>query len=166
MTAANGRAHVFGDSIDTDMLAPVESYKSVPPEEGCRLCLKNLDADFAGRVREGDVFVAGINLGVGSSREQAPLFLKMLGIRAVVAKSFARIFYRNAMNLGLPVLVCPEADKINDGDQVRVDPVRGTVEDVTTGETFACEPIPEHLMEMITDGGLLAHLKKKLKKSA
>ncbi len=164
MTTTEGRAWVYGDSIDTDQLAPVESYKSIPPEEGMYFCLRPLDPDFAAGVREGDVFVAGVNLGVGSSREQAPQFLKMLGIRAVLAKSFARIFYRNAMNFGLPVLVCADTDTIGNGDRLRVDPVGGTVENLTTGKVLKCEPIPEHLMTMIADGGLLPHLKKKLGK--
>ena len=161
-----GRAWVYGDSIDTDQLAPVESYKSLPPEEGMHLCLRAIDPHFAAGVREGDVFVAGVNLGIGSSREQAPQFLKMLGIRAVLAKSFARIFYRNAMNLGLPVLICPDTDAIQNGDTLRVDPVGGTVEDLSTGKVLKCEPIPGHLMAMIADGGLLPHLKKKLGKRA
>ena len=166
MTTIEGRAWVYGDSIDTDQLAPVESYKSVPPEEGMYLCLRPLDPDFAAAVREGDVFVAGVNLGVGSSRDQAPLFLKMLGIRAVLAKSFARIFYRNALNFGLPALVCPEAGYINPGDTLRVDALAGTVENLSTGETLSAEPLPEHLLTMIADGGLLPHLKKKLRKKA
>ncbi len=166
MTTTEGRAWVYGDSIDTDQLAPVESYKSLPPEEGMHFCLRAIDPHFAAGVREGDVFVAGVNLGVGSSREQAPQFLKMLGIRAVLAKSFARIFYRNTLNFGLPALICPEADRINPGDTLRVDHLDGKVENLTTGETLSAEPLPEHLLTMIADGGLLPHLKKKLRKKA
>ncbi len=159
-----GRAWVYGDNIDTDQLAPIKSYKNMEAEEGCKFCLEPLDPDFAGAVREGDIFVAGNNMGIGSSREQAPLHLKLLGIRAVLAKSFARIFYRNTLNFGLPALVCADVEKINSGDRVLVDPLRGVVENLTTGETLQCEPLPDHLMAMINDGGLMAHLKKKLKR--
>ena len=159
-----GRAWVYGDNIDTDQLAPIKSYKTMEAEEGCMFCLEPLDPDFAGAVNEGDIFVAGNNMGIGSSREQAPLHLKLLGIRAVLAKSFARIFYRNTLNFGLPALVCADVDKINSGDRLRVDPLKGEVENLTTGETLLCEPLPDHLMAMIADGGLMAHLRKKLKR--
>jgi 3-isopropylmalate/(R)-2-methylmalate dehydratase small subunit len=159
-----GRAWVFGDNIDTDQLAPVQSYMNMEPEEGCKMCLQAIDPDFAGNVQEGDVFVAGNNLGIGSSREQAPQYLKMLGVSAVLAKSFSRIFYRNTLNFGLPALICADAERLNPGDEVRVDPLAGTVENLTTGETLSAEPLPEHLLTMIGDGGLLAHLEKKLAK--
>ncbi len=157
-----GRAWVFGDNIDTDQLAPVPSYMNMEPEEGCKMCLQAVDPDFAANVGAGDIFVAGNNLGIGSSREQAPQYLKMLGIRAVLAQSFARIFYRNTLNYGLPALVCAGAGHINPGDRVRVDPLAGTVDNLTTGETLTAEPLPEHLLTMIADGGLLKHLEKKL----
>ena len=163
---SGGRAWKYGDNIDTDQLAPVQSYMNMEAEEGCKMCLQAIDPDFASSVKEGDVFVAGANLGIGSSREQAPLHLKILGIRAVLAKSFARIFYRNTLNYGLPALVCAEANKISKGDTLNIDPLAGTVENLTTGETLECEPLPEHLMEMVTAGGLMAHLEKKLKKCA
>ncbi|MDA1089791.1 MAG: 3-isopropylmalate dehydratase [Proteobacteria bacterium] len=161
-----GRAWVYGDNIDTDQLAPIDSYKNMEPEEGCKLCLQPLDPDFAGAVQEGDIFVAGNNMGIGSSREQAPLHLKLLGIRAVLAKSFARIFYRNTLNFGLPALVCADVERINRGDELRVDALKGLVENLSTGETLKCEPLPGHLMAMIADGGLMAHLKNKLKREA
>lgn len=166
MTTIKGNAWVYGDNIDTDQLAPIKSYMNMEPEDGCQFCLEPIDADFAGAVEEGDIFVAGANMGIGSSREQAPMFLKILGIRAVLAKSFARIFYRNTLNLGLPALVCADVDKISKGDTLAIDPLAGTVENLTTGETLPCEPLPEHLLAMIADGGLLPHLEKKLKKSA
>jgi 3-isopropylmalate/(R)-2-methylmalate dehydratase small subunit len=106
--------------------------------------------------------VAGRNFGAGSSREQAPAALKHLGISALVAESFAGLFYRNALNLGLPAVACTEARKIRAGDRVRVDAERGRIENLTTGETLACETIPAHLMQMVRDGGLLAHLEKRL----
>ena len=161
-----GRAWVFGDNIDTDQLAPIKSYKNMEAEEGCKFCLEPLDPDFAGAVEEGDIFVAGNNMGIGSSREQAPLHLKLLGIRAVLAKSFARIFFRNCFNIGLPALVCAETHRIATGDELNVDPIQGTVENRTTGETFECEAVPPHLMEMVASGGLMAHLKKKLSQDA
>lgn len=155
------RAWVFSDNIDTDVIAP-SAYMMKSVEEIAGHCLEAVDPAFASSVRLGDAFVAGENLGIGSSREQAVQALMLLGIRVVLAKSFARIFYRNALNLGLPAIVCPHADSIKSGDALRVDPLKGTVEDLTTGNTLACEPLPEHLIVMITDGGLIPHLKKKL----
>jgi len=162
MTAIEGRAWVFGDNIDTDAMAP-SAYMIGSIEGVAAHCLESLDPGFAAAVRPGDVFVAGDNLGVGSSREQAPQALFTLGIRAVIARSFGRIFYRNALNLGLPALVCPDAGRVKKGDTLRVDAQAGTVENVTTGETLACEPLPPHLLAMIADGGLMPHLEKKLK---
>jgi 3-isopropylmalate/(R)-2-methylmalate dehydratase small subunit len=156
-----GRAWVYGDDINTDLLAPAPYLKG-SMEALASHCLEELDKDFAASVREGDVFVAGENLGIGSSREQAPQALQTLGIRTVLAKSFGRIFYRNALNLGIPALVCPDTDHIRKGDQLRVDAVAGVVQNLSTGETLTCESLPDHLMEMVGDGGLIPHLKKKL----
>ena len=161
MSAPAGRAWVFGDDVDTDVLAPGPYIKG-PVEELARHCLEALDPDFATEVRPGDVVVAGENFGMGSSREQAVMALKLLGVRGVVARSFARIFFRNAINLGLPVLVTPEAGSIRPGDMISVDPAAGVVENRTTGARLAAEPLPPHLLELIADGGLLPHLKKKL----
>lgn len=154
------RAWVFGDDIDTDVLAP-SAYMKKPVEEIAKHCLEALDPGFAAAVRPGDAFVAGANLGVGSSREQAPQALLLLGIRVLIAKSFARIFYRNALNLGLPALVCPRADRIAQGDRLRVDVLAGKVENLSRGEQLDCERLPAHLVTMITDGGLVPHLKKR-----
>lgn len=159
---AAGKAWVFGDNIDTDTLAP-GIYMKLPIEELAQHCLEAVDPDFAPNVKPGDLVVGGDNFGLGSSREQAAAALKALGVGAVVAKSFARIFFRNALNLALPVLICPEAGKIEAGDELEVDAVAGTIANKTKDETLACEPIPEHLVAMIADGGLLPHLKKKLK---
>jgi 3-isopropylmalate/(R)-2-methylmalate dehydratase small subunit len=156
------RAWVYGDDINTDLLAPAAHLKG-SMEELASHCLEDLDKDFAASVVEGDVFVAGENLGIGSSREQAPQALQILGIRMVLAKSFGRIFYRNALNLGMPTLVCADTDRIHKGDQLRVDAAAGVVQNLTTGETLDCESLPDHLMEMVGDGGLIPHLKKKLK---
>lgn len=155
------RAWVFGDNVDTDVLAP-SAYMMKSVDEIAKHCLEAIDPGFASSVRAGDAFIAGENLGVGSSREQAPQALMLLGIRVMLAKSFARIFYRNTLNLGLPALVCSQTHRINTGDALRVDPMAGMVENLTTGDKLDCEPLPEHLMEMINDGGLLPHLKKKL----
>ena len=156
-----GRAWVFGDNVDTDALAP-GLYMKGSIAELARHCLEALDPTFAGAARPGDVVVAGNNFGMGSSREQAAMALKALGIAAVVAKSFARIFYRNAMNLALPVLVCPEAGTIAAGDRLVVHAEDGRIDNLTRGSALACEPIPPHLMAMIADGGLLPHLARKL----
>jgi 3-isopropylmalate/(R)-2-methylmalate dehydratase small subunit len=155
------RAWVYEDDINTDLLAPATHLKG-SMEELARHCIEDLDADFAASVREGDVFVAGENLGIGSSREQAPQALQILGIRAVLAKSFGRIFYRNALNLGLPALVCADVDRISMGDRLRVDAAAGVVHNLSSGETLKCESLPAHLLEMVADGGLIPHLKKKL----
>jgi 3-isopropylmalate/(R)-2-methylmalate dehydratase small subunit len=157
-----GCAWVYGDDINTDLLAPA-AYLKGPMEDLAGHCLEDLDKDFAASVREGDVLVAGLNLGIGSSREQAPHALQILGIRTVLAKSFGRIFYRNTLNLGMPALVCPQADRIHMGDRLRVDANAGVVQNLSTGETLTCEPLPDHLMEMVASGGLIPHLKKKLK---
>lgn len=158
----NGRAWVYGDDINTDLLAPA-TYLKGSMQELASHCLEDLDPEFAASVREGDVFVAGRNLGIGSSREQAPQALHLLGIRAVLAKSFGRIFYRNALNLGIPTFVCAQVERIHKGDQLQVDAAGGVVQNLSTGETLTCESLPDHLVDMIRDGGLIPHLKKKLK---
>lgn len=155
------RAWVFGDDIDTDALAPGK-YMKFGIEEIAHHALESVDPTFAREVKPGDVVVAGRNFGAGSSREQAPQALKVLGVDAVIAKSFAGIFYRNALNLGLTALACPDAGRIRAGDEIRFDPEAGRIENLTTGETLACESIPGHLMQMVRDGGLLAHLEKRL----
>lgn len=157
----SGRAWVFGDGIDTDVLAP-GVYMKGSIEEMAEHCLEAVDPDFAKQVRPGDIVVGGDAFGLGSSREQAVMVLNVLQVGAVVATSFARIFYRNAMNLALPVVICPEALTIAAGDKLAVDPGAGTVTNETQGRTLDCEPIPPHLLAMIEDGGLLPHLKKRL----
>jgi 3-isopropylmalate/(R)-2-methylmalate dehydratase small subunit len=156
-----GRAWVFGDNVDTDVLAPGQ-YMKLGIEDLARHCLESVDPEFAAGVQPGDVVVGRRNFGTGSSREQAPQALKQLGIAALVAESFAGLFYRNAINLGLPAVVCPDAQRIRAGERVRVDPAAGRIENLTTGEVLACEPIPCHLMQMLHDGGLVAHLENRL----
>ena len=153
---------VFGDNIDTDVIAPGR-YMKYGIDEIARHCMEAVDPAFAHRVHKGDVVVAGRNFGTGSSREQAPEALKHLGIAALIAESFAGLFYRNAINLGLPAVVCPQAKRIRPGDDVHVDPASGRLENRTTGEELDCEPIPEFLMQLIRDGGLVPHLEKRLR---
>jgi 3-isopropylmalate/(R)-2-methylmalate dehydratase small subunit len=156
----SGRAFIFGDDIDTDVLAPGRYMKS-PIEELAQHCLEVIAPDFAKDVRPGDVVIGGRNFGMGSSREQAAQALKVLGVSAVVAKSFGGIFYRNALNLGLPVVVCAETDSIQPDDRLRVDLAGGTVSNETSGRTLPSEPLPQFLLDMLADGGLVPHLEKK-----
>jgi len=155
------KAWIFGDNIDTDALAPGK-YMKFGIDEIAKHCLESVDPAFAGSVAPGDIVVGGRNFGLGSSREQAAAALRQLGVAAVVAASFAGLFYRNALNLGLPVLACNDTHRIRAGDTLRVDAEAGRIENMTTGESLACERIPAHLMEMVRDGGLLPHLKKRL----
>ena len=155
-----GRAFVFGDRIDTDTLAPGRMMKR-PLAELASACLEAVDPTFAARVRPGDVVVAGCAFGIGSSREQAAEGLKYLGVSAVLAQSFARIFYRNAINLGLPAVVFPYLNEITSGDELTVDVAAGRVDNVTTGKTYEVAPLPPRLMQMIEDGGLTPHLKRR-----
>jgi 3-isopropylmalate/(R)-2-methylmalate dehydratase small subunit len=157
-----GRAFVFGDDVNTDALAP-GSYLKSPIEVVAAHCLETLDPSFATRIKPGDVVVAGRNFGAGSSREQAAEALKHLGAACVVAKSFGSIFYRNALNLGLPAIVCADTDRIRDGDKVTVDPHSGVIVNETSGGRLAAQPLPDFLIEMIADGGLVPHLEKRFK---
>lgn len=158
----NGRAWVFGDNIDTDVLAP-GIYMKGPIAELAKHCLETVDPRFAREVRPGDVVVAGRNFGMGSSREQAVMALRQLGVAAVLARSFAGIFYRNAINLGLLALVCADTGRIAPGATLAVDAARATVTDTTTGAALGVEPLPPHLLEIIADGGLLPRLEKRLR---
>jgi 3-isopropylmalate/(R)-2-methylmalate dehydratase small subunit len=155
------RAWVFGDNLDTDVIAPGR-YMKFGVDEIAQHCLEAVSPGFAKSVKPGDVVVGGRNFGAGSSREQAPAALKHLGVAALVAQSFAGLFYRNALNLGLPAVVCKDAALIADGDAVRVHAEDGKIEIVNTGKTLACEAIPAHLMQMLRDGGLLPHLEKRV----
>ena len=161
MRAIEGRAWVFGDDVNTDEMAPGLYFKS-SMEEMARHCLEALDPQFARGVRPGDVVVAGRNFGVGSAREQAVLALTHLGVAAELAVSFGRIFYRNALNFGLPALTFPEAATIRAGDVLRVQPVAGRIENVRTAAVFAVPGIPAHLMALVEAGGLMPWLKTRL----
>lgn len=159
------KAWVFGDNLDTDVIAPGR-YMKFGIEAIAQHCLESISQEFSKTVKPGDAVVAGRNMGVGSSREQAPEALKHLGVAVLIAESFAGLFYRNAINLGLPAVTCPQARNIRPGDELNVDLQRGTIENRTTGETLACEPIPPFLMAIIHDGGLLPHLEKRLARKA
>ncbi len=156
----SGRAFVFGDDVDTDVLAPGR-YMKAPIEELATHCLEAVAPDFAKQVRPGDIVVGGRNFGMGSSREQAAQALKVLGISAVLAKSFGGIFHRNALNLGLPVMVCSQTDSVGPGDRLRIDFLNGTVINETSGEALTAEALPGFLLDMLADGGLVPHLEKK-----
>ena len=156
------RAWVLGDDVDTDVIAPGR-YMKFGVEEIAQHCLEAVIPTFASSVRKGDIIVAGKNFGAGSSREQAPAALKHLGIAALIAPSFAGLFYRNALNLGLPALVCAGAKRVRDGERLNLDLESASLQR-ENGETIPFEPIPPHLLQMVRDGGLLAHLEKRLKK--
>jgi len=156
-----GRAFRYGRDIDTDVIIPARYLNTSDPADLAKHCLEDLDTSFVERVRPGDIIVAEENFGCGSSREHAPVAIKAAGVSVVVAKSFARIFYRNAINIGLPILECPEAvDAIKDGDTVSVDADSGTVRDETTGQTFSAQPFPPFIQEIINEGGLVARAKR------
>lgn len=156
-----GHTWVFGDKIDTDVLAPGYALKK-SPEGLAQHCLEAIDPDFASSVKPGDIVVGGANFGLGSSREQAAMSLKTLGVGAVLAKSFARIFYRNAINIGLPVLQVDLADRIAPGDVLRIDLKSGTVTQLKNGEQDTLQPMPDHIIDILKAGGLLAQLKQRL----
>jgi len=155
-----GRAFKFGDNISTDHISPgrLAHLRSNLPELAKHV-MEDADPTFASRVTPGDFIVAGSNFGLGSSREHAPLVIKMAGVSAILAKSVARIFFRNAINLGLPVLVC-DTDKINDGDKLEVDLAAGTVNDITNGNRLTFSRIPEVMLHILDEGGLIPYIKK------
>ena len=160
-----GRAFKYGDNVDTDVIIPSKYLHLTDPKELSKHALEGLDPTFSNRVKEGDIIIAGKNFGCGSSREHAVLALKYTGISGIVAESFARIFFRNAINLGLPVLECPNiTKKIRDGDEVEIDYVRGEIRNLSTGEVITTKPLPKFIIEIIKDGGLIPHLRKKLRK--
>ena len=156
-----GRAFIFGDGIDTDALAPGNRMK-LPASKLAQHCLEAIRPGFANEVKPGDFIVAGSNFGQGSSREQAASSLKILGVSAVIASSFARIFYRNAMNLGLPPVTFDPAGKISDGDEIEVELKTGKLHNLTTGQSFTTQPFPEHLLIILNADGLIPYLEAKL----
>lgn len=164
---ARGSVFKYPDNVDTDVIIPARHLNTQDAKELASHCMEDIDKDFVNRVQPGDIMVGGWNFGCGSSREHAPLCIKTAGIAVVIAKSFARIFYRNSINIGLPIMECPEAvDAISNGDVVSVDADAGTITDETTGETFTAQPFPPFLMEIINAGGLVPRWQKKLGKDA
>ena len=159
---AHGIVHKYPDNVDTDVIIPARYLNTPNAQELARHCMEDIDADFTTRVKPGDIMVAGWNFGCGSSREHAPLAIKTAGVSCVIAKTFARIFYRNAINIGLAILECPAAsDGIADGDEVSVDFDTGVITNVTKHETYQAEPFPPFIKDMIRSGGLMASLREK-----
>jgi len=156
-----GNVFKYGNDVDTDVIIPAR-YLNDSSEEALKAhCMEDIDPSFVTNVKAGDIIVAGDNFGCGSSREHAPLAIKASGVSLVIANSFARIFYRNSINIGLPILECPEAvQAISAGDIVEADLSLGVILDLTTGKTFKAQPFPDFIQEIITDGGLLKHLAK------
>ena len=158
---ANGKVFKYGDNVDTDVIIPARYLNTSDAKELALHCMEDIDTEFVKNVAQGDIIVAGWNFGCGSSREHAPLVIKQNGTGCVIAKSFARIFYRNAINIGLPILECPEAaEEISAGDEVSVDFDTGIITNITTGKTYKAEPFPQFIQNIIKEGGLLASLKK------
>ena len=156
-----GTVFKYPDNVDTDVIIPARYLNTADAKELAKHCMEDIDKSFVNRVHPGDIMVAGWNFGCGSSREHAPLFINTCGTGCVIAKSFARIFYRNAINIGLPILECEAAaEEIQAGDQVSVDFDTGIITDVTTGKTYRAEPFPAFIQNIIKKGGLLASLKE------
>lgn len=156
-----GLVFKYPDNVDTDVIIPARYLNTSNAQELAKHCMEDIDTEFVKLVKPGDVMVAGWNFGCGSSREHAPLVIKTCGTGCVIAKSFARIFYRNAINIGLPILECEQAaDEIKAGDEVKVDFDTGVITNITTGKTYQAEPFPEFIQNIIQKGGLLASLKE------
>ena len=159
----SGNVFRYGRDVDTDVIIPARYLNTSDPKELAKHCMEDLDTTFVERVQPGDIIVADENFGCGSSREHAPIAIKESGVACVIAKSFARIFYRNSINTGLAIMECPEAvDAIKDGDKVSVDTDTGTITDETTGQTFQAQPFPPFIAEIIQKGGLVNRWKEKL----
>ena len=157
----HGQAWKFGDNVDTDQIIPARYLVTSDPEELGRHCLEDADPEFVKKVRVGDVLVGEKNFGCGSSREHAPIAIKAAGVSAVVAKSFARIFYRNSINLGLPLFETPDAARIEAGDALELSPATGTIKNLTKGETYQATPLPDFAREIMAAGGLMKYVAKK-----
>ncbi len=156
-----GKVHKYGNNVDTDVIIPARYLNTQDHRELASHCMEDIDAGFVKKVKAGDIMVAGENFGCGSSREHAPIAIKASGISCVIASTFARIFYRNAINIGLPILECPEAsEKIQDGDEVEIDFNTGAITNLTRGETYQALAFPDFIKTIIAGGGLLNSLKK------
>lgn len=157
---ATGTVHKYGDDVNTDVIIPARYLNTASHQELAAHCMEDIDKDYVKNVKPGDVVVAGKNFGCGSSREHAPIALKASGASCVIAKTFARIFYRNSINIGFPILECPEAaEEISAGDKVAVDFDTGVITDETTGKTYQAQPYPEFLQRIIKSGGLMESIK-------
>lgn len=162
MKAACGTVFKYGDNVDTDVIIPARYLNATKGEELAKHCMEDIDKEFVHKVEAGDIIVANKNFGCGSSREHAPLAIKCAGVSCVIAETFARIFYRNAINIGLPIIECPEAAKaIQAGDVVKVDFDSGVITDETTGQSFTGQAFPPFMQEIITAGGLVNYINKK-----
>ena len=160
-----GRVWKFGPDVDTDRIIPARYLNTSDPAELAKHCMEDADPEFVAKMRPGDIILADKNFGCGSSREHAPIAIKAAGVSCVIARSFARIFYRNAFNMGLPIFECPEAfDGIEEGDEVEVDAGTGRIRNLTRGTEFRAAPIPPFMQELIADGGLMAHIAKRAAK--
>ncbi len=158
---AQGFAHKYGDNVDTDVIIPARYLNTADPKELAAHCMEDIDEEFRQKSKPGDLIVGGLNFGCGSSREHAPMAIKASGVSCVIAKTFARIFYRNAINIGLPILECPEAsENIQDGDEIAVDFDTGVIQNLTRKEEYQAEPFPDFIKEIIQKGGLLKSLSK------
>ncbi len=158
---AQGKVHKYGNNVDTDVIIPARHLNTQDHKELASHCMEDIDREFVNKVKEGDIMVAGDNFGCGSSREHAPIAIKASGISCVIANTFARIFYRNAINIGLPILECQEAsEKIQDGDEVKVDFNTGVITNVTKNETYQALPFPDFIKEIMEKGGLMNSLQK------
>jgi 3-isopropylmalate/(R)-2-methylmalate dehydratase small subunit len=158
-----GKVFKYGDNVDTDVIIPARYLNNPEPEILAQHCMEDIDPDYVKKVKKGDIIVAGKNFGSGSSREHAPLAIKASGASCVIAESFARIFYRNAINIGLPILVSKEAaQNIKDGSEIEVDLDKGTIKDLTTEKLYYSEKYPEFLQEIISSGGLIEKIKKEV----
>jgi len=159
----SGKVWKYGDNVDTDAIIPARYLNVSTPEELARHCMEGVDPRFAQRVMPGDIIVAGANFGCGSSREHAPLAIKGAGVSCIIAKTFARIFFRNAINIGLPVLECPAAvEGTEQGQALEVEPETGTIRNLDTGQTFQAAPYPQFLMDIIEAGGLIEYTRREL----
>ena len=159
---AEGTVFKYGDNVDTDVIIPARYLNTSVPEELAAHCMEDIDKTFVGRVKKGDIIVAGKNFGCGSSREHAPIAIKAAGVSCVIAPTFARIFYRNAINIGLPIIECPDAAAaIQDGDRVKVDFASGVITDETSGKNFQGQSFPEFMQEIINANGLINYINEK-----
>jgi 3-isopropylmalate/(R)-2-methylmalate dehydratase small subunit len=157
-----GRAITVGDNIDTDQIIPAVYLTSTDPAELAKHCLEGYDEEFPSKIKEGDILVAGENFGCGSSREHAPWAIKGAGIQCIIAKSFARIFFRNAINIGLPIVECPEGLEAEDGDEIEVDFEEGKVRNISKGKEYKTQSFPPFLQEIIDAGGLIGYARRRL----